>query len=37
MDKYTKLKMSSEESVLETFHRLNVIVNKLRSLGQECR
>ena len=33
-DKYTKFQMSSEESVTEMFHTLNVIVYKLRRLGQ---
>lgn len=31
-DKYAKLKVQEDESVLEMFHRLNIIVNELRNL-----
>ena len=33
-DKYTKFQMSSEESIPEMFRTVNVIVYKLRRLGQ---
>jgi hypothetical protein len=34
-DKLTSFKMKNDESILEMFHRLQVIVNDLKSLGEK--
>jgi hypothetical protein len=34
-DKLTSFKMKDDESILEMFHRLQVIVNDLKSLGEK--
>jgi hypothetical protein len=34
-DKLTSFKMSDDESIPEIFHRLQVIVNDLKSLGEK--
>ena len=34
-DKLTSFKMKDDESILEMFHRMQVIVNDLKSLGEK--
>ena len=34
-DKFTSFKMKDDESILEMFHRLQVIVNYLKALGEK--
>ena len=36
-DKLTNFKMKDDESILEIFHRMQVIVNDLRSLGEKVQ
>lgn len=37
MDKLTSFKMQEDESILEMFHRLQVIVNDLKALGENIK
>ena len=37
MDKLTSFKMKDDESILEMFHRLQVIVNDLKALGEKIK
>ena len=34
-DKLTSFKMKDDESILEMFHRLQVIINDLKALGEK--
>ena len=36
-DKLTSFKMKDDESILEMFHRLQVIVNDLKALGEKIK
>jgi hypothetical protein len=36
-EKFSSFKMKDDESVLEMFHRLQVIVNELKALGEEIK
>jgi hypothetical protein len=36
-EKFSSFKMQEDESVLEMFHRLQVIVNELKELGEEVK
>ena len=36
-DKLTSFKMKEDESIPETFHRLQVIVNELKALGEKIK
>ena len=36
-DKLTRFKIKEEESILEMFHRLQVIVNDLKALGEKIK
>ena len=36
-DKLTSFKMKEDESILEMFHRLQVIVNDLKALGEKIK
>ena len=36
-DKFASFKMKDDENVLEIFHRLQVLVNDLKALGEEVK
>ena len=36
-EKFASFKMKEDESVLEMFHRLQVLVNDLKALGEEVK
>ena len=36
-EKFASFKMKEDESVLEMFHRLQVLVNNLKALGEEVK